>query len=489
MKAPLVEYQRVRDQILDEYKAKLPKAKRNRITSLSGLYGEIVREGEGSSVYTPRELAWELFLKTPKMDQARILDCSGGTGDLARPFFEAGLPVTLMDTDGLALAIAALENPQARICHEDFLKSTAKWDIIIGNPPYQGHKTMTMAQKAWLKIHFGEVMDNKSDLYNAFFAKSWSALEEGGILSFIVSRYWLESESAKLLRRYLLSRFRILYLHDWYGDRPFGAGVDPLLIILKKETAARDYTIPAVRQDIGAFAISSADLSEESMKLLTPRERRLRKIIESHTTRTLGDDGQFSQGIITGFDKAFITTREEAARNGVEAELLVPWVKSSDLEKTDHSKRLIYAQKEAGRYPGFMAYIEEHRTRLSLRREVKNGVRAFYELQWGRSRELFENRRILFPYKAPASRFVIAGGLFHSADIYSYTGKTDPEWLCALLNSPIYDGYIKTELKKLGRDLYEYYPHRLKKIRIPDMTIYPDPAVFLEKIQKELEDD
>lgn len=486
-KAPFVEYQKAKTEVLASYRNGLSKPKAQQVQTLSDLYELIVRDGEASSVYTPTEMADELFQNTPTAERAKILDCSGGTGNLARPFLEAGYKVTLMDTDALALSVAALEHANAEIRNEDFLKSNAKWDIIIGNPPYKGHKAMTLAYKAELRETFAEVMDNKSDLYYAFFAKAWEALNDEGILAFIVSRYWLESESAKLLRRYLLSRFRILYLHDWYGDRPFGAGVDPLLIVLKKEVVKAVYMIPAVRGDRGNFEISSDELSEGSMKLLTKEERLIRQVIQNNTTQTLGEAGEFHQGIITGFDKAFIMTEAEAAQTGIEKALLVPWIKSSDLGKAENPKRLIYAAKSARQYPGFMAYIEKHRERLSTRREVRTGVRAFYELQWGRTRELFQGKRILFPYKAPKSYFVIAQDVFHSADVYSYTGDLDPYWLCTILNSPIYDAYIKTELKKLGRDLYEYYPHRLKNIRIPDPAHYPDPVAFIEKIEQELD--
>lgn len=485
MIAPFVRYEAAREELLASYRAQLPRARREEITDLSDLYTLIARADEASSVYTPPALAQELFEQTPCQTGARILDCSGGTGNLARPFLAAGFLVTLMDTDPVALSVAALEL-KAEVRQEDFLKSSGAWDVIIGNPPYKGHKTMTLEEKAQLRAAFGEVMDNKSDLYYAFFAKAFAALTDGGILSFIVSRYWLESESARLLRRFILARFRILYLHDWYGERPFGAGVDPLLIVLKKEAVETDYTIPVVRQDIGAFSISSGELSEASMKLLTRAERRLRRVIDRHTGLTLGEAGEFHQGIITGFDKAFVTTRQAARRDGIESELLVPWIKSSNLKVRCPEQVLIYATKEAGRYPGFLRYIQQHKERLSTRREVRSGRLAFYELQWGRQRELFEGRRILFAYKAPGSGFVEGGGVFHSADVYSYTADLDPAWLCTILNSPLYDAYIKTELKKLGRDLYEYYPHRLKNIRIPDPKRYPDAQAFLCQLEKEL---
>lgn len=565
MQSPSFDLIKAEKTILEKYRKSLPRGRARQVDSLTGLYELLVREEEASSVYTPKEMATELFEKTIKVipKGALILDCSSGTGNLAKPFLEAGLKVYLMDMDEAALSLAKLIYPSSEILLENFLETTGTWDVIIGNPPYRGHKSTTLKETAALKIQFPEVMDNKADLYYAFFAKAYEALTEGGILSFIVSRYWLEAESALSLRRFLLNRFRILYIHDWYGRRPFGAGVDPLLIVLKKEPASEekhevgerqedlenvfagvspvsiediwiraidagrdqisgkdlsefdtqcdedaenesvsnkgekstpsghspDYEIPVIREDRGSFIMLRSQLAESSMKLLTTDERRLRETIRNFTGSTMGEAGEFYQGIITGFDQAFIMTEAEARKRFIEKDLLVPWAKSSDLdklEKPEGLRYLIYADQEAGNCPGFMAYIEQHKERLAQRREVQKGVRAFYELQWGRDRGVFESRRILFPYKAPDSKFVIAEGIFHSADIYSYRTDLDLNWLSIILNSPLYDSYIKTELKKLGGTLYEYYPHRLKGIRIPDPVRFPDPKNFLEAIERSL---
>lgn len=527
-------------ELLDRYRGSLPRGKARQAATLAELYELLVRGEEASSVYTPPELAEELYLKTRDVmaEDAAILDCSSGTGNLAKPFFEAGWKVDLMDMDEMALSLAKLTYPSATIITEDFLEAGRMWDVIIGNPPYKGHKSTTGEETASLKKRFPEVMDNKADLYYAFFAKAFEVLKEDGILSFIVSRYWLEAESAVSLRRFILNRFRILYIHDWYGIRPFGAGVDPLLIVLKKERQAgaadplhdkipggieelwiraieagreegrgelaekegmhtsaeksSDYEIPVIREDQGPFIISRSQLSESSMKILTAKEIRLREIIQETSALTLGEAGDFYQGIITGFDGAFIMSEADAERRGIEKELLVPWAKSSDLKQLEEDgcrqglNQLIYADSSAENCPGFMAYIEEHRERLSGRREVRKGMKGFYELQWGRERAVFESERILFPYKAAGSQFVIAEDIYHSADIYSFRTDLDLKWLVEILNSPLYDRYIKTELKKLGGALYEYYPHRLKGIRIPDPRRFSDPVGYLESIEGRL---
>jgi adenine-specific DNA-methyltransferase len=42
------------------------------------------------------------------------------------------------------------------------------------------------------------------------------------------------------------------------------------------------------------------------------------------------------------------------------------------------------------------------------------------------------------------------------------------EFLVGVLNSSIYEFYIKTIAKKLGDDLYEYYPNKIMTLKIPE---------------------
>lgn len=461
--------------------------------TLGEIFRRIRPQHVKSTVYTPRELADELLEQVEVKAGSRLLDCSVGTGNLVIPFarrYKNQLELFINDLDETVTDLAALEILRAggaadvQTSSRDFLDFAGEFDIIIGNPPYSGHKDMTAAAKLRLRHEFGEVYGNKGDLYYAFFQKGHDLLKDNGQLAFIVSRYFLEAESARDLRRYILTHFTIRYIHDYYGRRPFGAGVDPCVIVLQKAKASGSTAFLAVREDVGSFTAQTGDLSPESMKVLTEDELALVHAMESTASFKLGDMGSFSQGIITGLDKVFIKSRGEAEALGIESGLLVPWIKSKAIDGGDIREYLIYPDLPPGEMEGFIQYAEGFRDRLSQRREVKNGVRAFYELTWGRRKADFIKQRIIFPYKAPASKFVLRENVFHSADIYSYFPES-PEYLpylVELLNSPLYDRYIKIKLKKLGRDLYEYYPHTLKGVMIPDRKQYPEADDYLRAI-------
>jgi len=91
--------------------------------------------------------------------------------------------------------------------------------------------------------------------------------------------------------------------------------------------------------------------------------------------------------------------------------------------------------------------------------------------QWGRKQEIFEESKIVFPFKSNRNKFAFDEGSYFSADVYALRLKGNTnysyEFLLFLLNSNLYEFYFKTFAKKLGEDLYEYYPNNLMKLKIP----------------------
>ncbi len=462
-------------------------------SDLSDLFYAAVRNNIRSTVSTPREISRNIALSIE--NPGKVLDAGCGTGNLTMELLSThgkDTDITCLDEDTEALKVLeerayfnGYEN--VKTVKGNFLDFKGKFDTIISNPPYSGHKDLEKKLRESMRKKYPLVYKNKGDLYYTFFPKAYELLNEGGVLSFVVSRYFLEAESAGGLREFILRNFRILYMYDYYGERPFSQGIDPLIITLKKEKAPDNYTFPAVRGSM-SFTSEKKYLGKFSMTPITSEEYNLKEAIGRRTLLTLDGAGSFHQGIITGYDGAFVLKKDPEGNYPVEEDLLVPWIKNSYLKygRGQEESCLIYPPADISGYPKFMEYIENFRERLSSRREVLNNKRKWYELQWGRKKELFMGERIIFPYKGEKARFKVGENVFHSADIYSYTTDIIPyPVLEYLLNSDIYDKYIKLHLKKLGRDLYDYYPSRLGKVRIPLVYTIPDAELFLNEIRNE----
>ena len=80
---------------------------------------------------------------------------------------------------------------------EDALKKnySIKFDYIIGNPPYIGHKVLDKDYKKFLLKEYKEVYKDKADIYFCFYKKALDLINDEGKIGFITPRYFLESPS------------------------------------------------------------------------------------------------------------------------------------------------------------------------------------------------------------------------------------------------------------------------------------------------------
>ena len=371
----------------------------------------------------------------------------------------------------------------------DFLidKNKELYDYIIGNPPYVGHKAIDKEYSYLLREHYSDIYKDKGDLSYCFIKKSYDYLREAGKVAFIVPRYILEGKSSSYIRSFMDRNYSIKKIIDFYGLRPFAyTGVDPMIIYMSKKKN-KECKVKVIRPyfkdilndktEIEKFKCYDTKIidSKGVWVLLDQKEKRLLNKIESKSDYKIEDFCKIFQGIITGLDKAFVVESSHIIKHNIEKELLCKWIKNSYIKKgkvQGDEKYLIYSddiEKEV-QYPNAIKYIERYKERLENRRECKNGIRKWYNLQWGRKKSLFKEKKIVFPYKSPNNKFSIDTGSFFSADVYGIKIKeniTTYEYLESLLNTEIYEFYFKVFLKKLGKNMYEYYPNKINKFLVP----------------------
>lgn len=372
-----------------------------------------------------------------------------------------------------------------------------KFDIFIGNPPYIGHKRVDRDYYKDLKKIYGNIYRDKSDISYCFLKKSLDCLKKVGKLGFITSRYFCESCSGEELRKFLIENASIYKIVDFYGIRPFkNVGIDPIIMFLIKEKNSHN-NIEVIKPKKGielrkkrsygsiflkkygeyrSFFIDQDSLENKGWIFIDKIERRIVDKIKKRSKYTLKDICESHQGVITGCDKAFIIDECILKEKNIEGKLIRPWIKSSYIHRNKimyKGKFIIYSNfiKNEKDYPNSINYIKTCKEKLLHRRECKKGIRKWYELQWGRKPEIFEGKKIVFPYKSKNNRFALDEGSYFSADVYSLVLKKNVNFtydnLLKILNSPLYEFYFKTFGKKLGENLYEYYPNNLMKLSIP----------------------
>ena len=371
--------------------------------------------------------------------------------------------------------------------HREFW--TQQYDCVIGNPPYIGHKGVSAEYKRVLYKYYKEVYKDKADISYCFFKRGVELLKPNGMLCFITSRYFMEGPSAEKLRSFITD-YAVEELVDFGDCKVFAdAGVSVAIILIRKQTSLQNVLVRKLNNsDDGAdnvninkakpFYIEKNCLRNEGWLLLEPKAMDLYNLIEDCSSHELGDIFDSYQGIITGCDKAFVLSEQQAEDLGIEKELLKPWIKNSNVGKFDikpSDKLLIYSDliTQPEDYPKAIAFADAHKDKLLQRRECMKGVRQWYQLQWGRDSKIFESEKLVYPYKAAANRFAVdRQGLYCSADVYSLLLREEfkniysLDYITALLNSKTMEFYFKCIAKKISPTLYDYYPNKVLKIKL-----------------------
>ena len=373
-----------------------------------------------------------------------------------------------------------LDDIKFNIFNLDFLidsLNTGKFDIIIGNPPYVGHKNSTGNYKKLLYEKYSDVYYDKADISYCFFKKGKELLKQEGIISFITSRYFMEALYADRLRAFIKKNYNIVALIDYSGDTAFKrAMISPAVIILSNKWNKNMFLyVKKDRDVIESYKYRQDKLKSSGWIILKDEDEKIFEKIDSISNTYIKDILSIKQGIITGCDKAFIVTEEVIENYKIESFLLKKWIKNSNISKKSikyNNLYLIYSDniRSENECPNAISYLSKYKDKLMSRRECKKGFRKWYELQWGRNKSDYENPKIIFPYKSKQNNFYFdEEAYFCSADIYlmnEFSKGLYLNYLLSYLNSEIFEFYLKCQLKKVGRNIYEYYPYKLNNLKV-----------------------
>ncbi|PIX33132.1 MAG: hypothetical protein COZ59_10295, partial [Bacteroidetes bacterium CG_4_8_14_3_um_filter_31_14] len=116
------------------------------------------------------------------------------------------------------------------------------FDAVIGNPPYFSLSTLDQYQTNYFRNRYS-VFENTTDIYCLFFEKAIQILKHNGLVSFITSNQWLQTNYGKVLRRYFVEKTNPELLINFGGLKIFqDATVDTSILILSKSECKNNLT-------------------------------------------------------------------------------------------------------------------------------------------------------------------------------------------------------------------------------------------------------
>lgn len=309
-------------------------------------------------------------------------------------------------------------------------ESSAKFDVIIGNPPYIRWKDLPDSAKREMQSlpNWKTLFNSLSDYLAPFIVESVKRLKVDGELIFITPAFWMHTLHTRNLRDWMLSQGKITNIID-FGEARVFKGVATSIIIFKyvlgsqAETIRYDrYTGPSKipqseitlgdarlfeTTDIPQFnrgrhwTLASSSVQDRISKLESPyRPKESEVLFPDDFYVSLGEYVDIANGMVSGLDRAFRIPDTEISSLGPKEKLAtLEVIKAKDLNRFVSSKTVLYidlplglSEKEViGTYPNFYRMLSAYRSELLLRYSYNKDL-PYWEWAFKRSEQFLTSK-------------------------------------------------------------------------------------------------
>jgi len=348
------------------------------------------------------------------------------------------------------------------------------FDVVIGNPPYVRVQNLEHDEIDWYKEHF-EVAHKRIDISIMFIELGSKILSNNGLLAYITSNQFLNSEYGRKCRQLLLRDYKIEKIVD-FGDLPiFEDALTYVSIFNLRKNKPGDFFVYKVRNMDTAITgdyrnpikVKHSSLNDEIWILKDKKQEKILKQLQQ--LPHLDSIASCNYGIVTGNDSVFILTNDFIAEHKIERGILLPLIRANNCERykevgndlyviypyelENRKTKLINETVFKSKHPIAYAYLEQHRNELMIRKDSRKTFEEredWYALtRFGRI-DMFNELKIVFPGETKNNKFGIdknkAG--YSGARVFSITldkgapKQIDVYGLLGIMNSTLIEYYL-----------------------------------------------
>lgn len=425
----------------------------------------------------------------------------------------------------------------------DLFEEKGGFDVIIANPPYVGESGNKEIFRPIANGNLSKFYQGKMDLFYFFFHLALNIGNPSSQCAFISTNYFITASGAKKFRTDLKERAIINKLINFNELKIFESalGQHNMISIFRKGqdkemvsqnciTNRKEIANPEILDNIFSGIDSKTDYFSVKQKQLydgdenyiricgsgstnNPTENLLEKIKESGTI--LEKICEINQGLVTGANKV---SSQHIKKYKIKAEigegifvinnklknklyltepetfLLRPWFKNSDVFRwttnIDNKESVFYLNRnEKSIGNNIERHLKKYISILKHRREVENGIINWWQTQWPREGVIFNEAKIVVPYRSKTNTFGYNEVPWYAAsDVYFITQKDKQislKYITALLNSKLYFLWLCHRGKRKG-EILELFYQPLSEIPINKIS-ETDQEPFIKIVDKILE--
>ena len=362
------------------------------------------------------------------------------------------------------------------------------FDIVIGNPPYGA--SFNNDEKIFFRETYSEIHKRTPESFNYFLYRIENIINTSSKWGVIIPSSFLYQHEFEKTRKYILDNSTVNKVIN-LGDDVFQDVATPTCIIVasKKGKKSEYVDLQTISRNLLPIEIfeenklvnASSLIENESFSYIVKQNRELiQKCYAQPRLKEIAEE--VATGISSGFDKAYVYTKEEYTKLNLENSLLKKLIIGGEINRyrkaTFSTKKIIYitSDNKIEDYPIIESNLLPHKERLIKRREAANGKIAWYSLNWPRRKKLFDEEKILIRQTAnkilaaldTEKWYCLKSGLIvqlneNSTISYNY--------LTGLLNSKLIDFLYQDLVGEGGRVFPEVKPVQLFKlpIKIPNI--------------------
>lgn len=396
---------------------------------------------------------------------------------------------------------------EAWLFQDDFLltKLESGWDVIVGNPPYVRQERIPAPLLREYRARYQTIYD-RADLYVPFYERSLDLLAPKGLLGFVCANRWIKNRYGGPLRAKVTKAFELKYYIDLEQLQVFQGKVYayPAITVIARKSQVQSPSVTRVAltckaggQDLSSVVramqqrhvgldarvsqVEALGQGRDPWLLEHPEQVALLRRLEAKFP-TLEDAGcKVGIGVATGADRVFIGELDTLP---VEPERKLPLLMAGDLVDGEiqwSGRAVVNPFLQDGSlaalqdYPGFAAYLQEHRDIVAGRHVAKKNPARWYRTIDRIDPSLTWRSKLLIPdIKGAATVVYDPGRYYPHHNLYVVVSdRWDLRALQTVLRSSVALLFVSAYCVRMAGGFLRFQAQYLRRIRVPVWETVP----------------